>query len=45
MNVFTRCCSNCGNFKQQKGGGVRFVLGARQWVCQGCKAMIDKSKD
>ena len=41
---FKRTCSACGNFHLQKGGGIRIVQGFRQWVCEKCKAVIDKPK-
>jgi phosphoribosylformimino-5-aminoimidazole carboxamide ribonucleotide (ProFAR) isomerase len=43
--LFQRSCSACGNFKLQLGGGIRIVHGFRQWVCAGCKNVIDKQKD
>jgi hypothetical protein len=44
MTAFKRCCTKCSEFKEQKGGGIRFILGLRQWVCAICKKKIDDSK-
>lgn len=44
ITYYNRCCAMCTNHKPQLGGGVRFILGLRQWVCQGCKTDIDRKK-
>lgn len=40
-----RMCNGCGNPKTQLGGGIRFVLGGRRWVCAACKERIDAAKN
>jgi hypothetical protein len=42
---FNRTCNVCGNFRPQLGGAIRFTGGIRQWVCAGCKVVIDKAKE
>ena len=40
-----RMCNGCANPKTQLGGGIRFVLGGRRWVCAACKERIDAAKN
>lgn len=41
---FKRNCNLCGDYHDQKGGGVRIVQNFRQWVCKKCRDAIDKAK-
>ena len=45
VETFMRTCNACGNFSPQRGGGIRIVQNFRQWVCHGCKTIIDEQKE